>query len=308
MPAIEPPAPPDHEALRRAARRSDAAPAWRAYGDALALWTDDLDGAIDAYRRGLARDAGDAAAAFRLGVCYRLRYDRAAVPEPADFQRALVAWQDAVDRDPNQYIWRRRVQQYGPRLEKPYPFYEWVAEARDAIRARGETPVTLAAEPTGAETAPPLRALQNAGDQAEPDRAGRILRDTGEHVRVETAVAPARVRPGGPVRIHLMFRPSSALLHGGVGSKWNNEAEPLRVWFSPAPGWTVEQRLLEVPNPVAATSTEARAVSVELRAPADVAPGPVTLTAYALYNVCRDAGECLFRRQDVAVTVTVTKP
>ena len=62
----------------------------------------------------------------------------------ASFQRAIDAWGQALAIDPNHYIWRRRIQQYGPRLIKPYPFYDWVEQAAREIRARGETPVELA--------------------------------------------------------------------------------------------------------------------------------------------------------------------
>lgn len=57
------------------------------------------------------------------------------------------------------YIFRRRIQQYGPRLDKPYPFYDWVSEARAAVLARGETPVEPRVEPGGAELAAPLERM-----------------------------------------------------------------------------------------------------------------------------------------------------
>ena len=41
-----------------------------------------------------------------------------------DFANAVNAWSQARNADPNQCIWRRRLQQYGPRLAKPYPFYD----------------------------------------------------------------------------------------------------------------------------------------------------------------------------------------
>lgn len=67
----------------------------------------------------------DAVAHFRLGVAYRKRYD-AKARESQDFQLAVFHWSTALHLDPNNYIWRRRLQQFGPRLEKPYPFYNWV--------------------------------------------------------------------------------------------------------------------------------------------------------------------------------------
>jgi hypothetical protein len=246
-------------------------------------------------------DPTDGAAHFRLGVCYRLRYDSPR-RQDGDFQRALNAWQAALDRDPNQYIWRRRIQQYGPRLEKPYPFYDWVTEARTALRARGEMPVPLVAEPTGAEIAKPIRAFVESAAPPEPDPQNRVTRDAGHFIRAETAVAPARVQPGATARIHMVFRPDPRRR-----AHWNNEAEPLRVWVRAPAGWGIDQRLIELPNPREPASTEVRAVNLEVRIPENTPPGPVTLFAYALYNVCEEgaAGQCLFRRQDVAVAVTV---
>ncbi len=83
-----------------------------------------------------------------------MRYDEAEGAEH-DFVDAVEAWKEARRRDPNQYIWRRRIQQYGPVLDKPYPFYHWVAQARREIRARGEQPLPLTVEPSGAELAEP---------------------------------------------------------------------------------------------------------------------------------------------------------
>jgi hypothetical protein len=242
----------------------------------------------------------DAASQFRLGVAYRMRYD---LPrrEPGDFQAALDEWSAALALDPNQYIWRRRIEQYGPRLEKPYPFYNWVNEARAAIRARGEMPVALAAEPTGAEIAAPLRALEPAPPAAEPDPGGRIVRDPGELIRIETAVAPHRVKAGSPVCFHLVFRPlESRQAH------WNNESTPLRIWLRLPSGWEAERQMLELPQPPTATSEEVREASTELRVPADTAPGSFDLAGYALYNVCEGAaGACLFRRQDLHIRLEV---
>ncbi len=304
LPEIGPATPPDRATLRARAEREDTAHAWRDYGDAALLW-DGAAGvkhALEAYRRAAAADPDDGAAHFRLGVAYRMRCDSPA-RRPGDFQAALDGWSAALARDPNQYIWRRRIQQYGPRLEKPYPFYDWVAEAQAAVRARGETPVSLLAPPTGAEIAAPLRDLPNAAPRAEPDPEAKITRDTGL-IRLETALAPRAVKPGAATRLHLVFRPDAA-----KKAHWNNEAEPLRIWLRLPPGWQAEGPLLELPNPAAATSGEPREASVELRAPAGAAPGAVELAGYALYNVCEDVnGVCLFRRQEFRTRVEVGAP
>ena len=58
--------------------------------------------------------------------------------------------------------------------------------------------------------------------------------------------------------------------------------------------------------PAEPTSTEARHLEVEIRAPEGAAPGPVELRGYALYYVCADAsGVCLYLRQDFAIEVAV---
>lgn len=55
---------------------------------------------------------------FRLGVAYRARYD-SLLRQPGDFRKAVEHWERALALDANQYIWRRRIQQYGPRFDKP---------------------------------------------------------------------------------------------------------------------------------------------------------------------------------------------
>ncbi|NNF06460.1 MAG: hypothetical protein HKN21_06845, partial [Candidatus Eisenbacteria bacterium] len=83
---------------------------------------------------------------FHAGVAYRARYD-SPERESADFAKAVHHWTRALEIDPNNYIFRRRLQQYGPRLDKPYPFYDWVIEAREEITERGEEPLALVTEP-----------------------------------------------------------------------------------------------------------------------------------------------------------------
>ena len=150
--------PPAFDKLTIAAKDADTAAGRRALGDALALWGGEkrLNEAVAAYAAAVKRDPKDAPAFFRLGVCLRRRSETA-TREPDDFRTAVVAWGTALELDPNQYIWRRRIQQYGPRLDKPYPFYDWVPEAEAAIRKRGETPVELPVRPDGAEIATPAK-------------------------------------------------------------------------------------------------------------------------------------------------------
>jgi hypothetical protein len=288
----------------RADTGADSPAAWRAYADALFLWGGDgrVGAAIAAYERALRLSPGDGPTEFRLGVAFRRRHDSAA-REPGDFQAAALHWAAALESDPNQYIWRRRIQQFGPRLDKPYPFYDWVEEARAAIRARGEEPSPLVTEPSGSEVAAPAeRFVAAEGGTPEPDPGGRVRRDAGRLVRVEVAVVPPSVTAGGVTRAHVLFRPDL-----GSQGHWNNEAEPLRVWLDPPPGWSVDRREGRAPQPPAAVSTEPREVQFELKAPPALEGRTVEVPGYALYYVCQEAdGLCLFRRQDFVLPVGVS--
>ena len=161
---------------RRSSKKPRRAPAptHGAVGDALTIWggVERVDQAIDAYTRAVTLDPSDKNSWFRLGVARRIRHESAG-RRPGDFQAAIDAWGRALELDPNQYIWRRRIEQYGPRLTKPYAFYDWVVPAKAEISRRGETPVPLAIEPYGSELAGPVRdVVAEASAPREPDPAG----------------------------------------------------------------------------------------------------------------------------------------
>ena len=120
QPAGEPAAPPatgpPADVVAHAADlRHDARQAILERGDAA------LDSSIALFERAVSITPDDGRGHFSLGVALRMRVDSARA-RPDDFQRAIDAWGQALALDPNQYIWRRRIQQYGPRLDKPYPF------------------------------------------------------------------------------------------------------------------------------------------------------------------------------------------
>ena len=296
------PVAPALDELRRRTR-SGGAESWRRFGDSLFLWGGEarLDEAVAAYAEAAKLEPRDGPTQFRLGTAYRRRYDSGR-RHGRDFQHAAEHWARALDLEPNQYIWRRRLQQYGPRLDKPYPFYDWVDEARRDIRARGEEPAALLVEPGGAEIAGPAEQfVVLPPPRAEPDRRGRVRRDPGRFVGIEAAVVPPAVKPGEVTRIHVAFRPNRA-----VDAHWNNEGGPLRVWVEPPRGWRADRQELTAPAPRDTVSTEARELQFELRAPADAGPGQVAVPGYSLYYVCEGAtGTCLYRRQDLSVLVTV---
>jgi len=279
--------------------------AWRAHGETLFLWRGEraLNDAIQAFERAARAQPNHGATAFRLGVAYRARYDSAR-RQSGDFRRAVEHWERALSIDPNQYIWRRRIQQYGPRLGKPYPFYDWVPQARTEIQARGDSPIELTVEPAGAEFASPVKAFE-AKDVSvpEPDPRGRIHRDRGQFVQIEALAVPTSIAPGETAQAHLVMQPNA-----GKKAHWNNEVADLVVWVNPPAGWQVDTRHITVLRPKEIVSQETRRVEFELRSPANAPPGRITVPAYALYYVCEDVdGMCLYRRQDVAVEVQVRR-
>ena len=290
--------PPDFDALKAAAEKAKTAGgAWRRYGDALALWGGEakLSAAVAAYREAVRRDAKDGPAWFRLGVCLRRRSETKETRKANDFRKAVEAWGTALELNPNQYIWRRRIQQYGPRLDKPYPFYDWVPEAEAAIRKRGDKPVVLPVPPDGSEIARPAKAFVQAKNvEKNPDPQGKVTRDKGS-VTCEVVVVPAAVKPGESARVHLRFR-----LAPKTAGHWNNEGEPLRMWVDPPDGVASSERLIEAEQPKAANSDEDRMIGFEVQIPK--APG----AAFACR--CTPCTTCVTARAGGAVSCGSTPP
>jgi tetratricopeptide (TPR) repeat protein len=301
----------DTEALRRRAEQTRSSDAWRQLGDALVLWAGpaQIEQAINAYTQAIEIKQDDGDAHFRLGVCYRMRYE-SPQRKPADFQMAVDHWSRARQIEPNQYIWRRRIEQYGPRMTKPYPFYDWVQTAALEIAERGEEPIELKVLPTGSELAAPARNFDAEQRTIEPpDPLGRIARDVQNLIRAEVTVVPPRVKPGEIARVHVTLRPNEQRK-----AHWNNEAEPLRFWIDAPDGWKVQPQLLTAPQGRKPETSEPRRLEFEVRAlrrtPYGAADtnGTSHLAAYALYYVCEDAGgTCQFLRQDVPIPVAIEK-
>jgi tetratricopeptide (TPR) repeat protein len=292
---------PEPRITRRYAGEARDPEHWLAHGDALVLsgLPPHIEEAIKAYGQVVELDARNADAFFRLGVTHRIRYDR---PErqPGDFQAAIDAWQEALRLRPNNYIFRRRLQQYGPRLDKPYPFYDWVEVARKDIAARGETPVELGCEPVGSEVAQPARKFKPSSKKGpKGDPAGKIRGDRKGLIEVTQAVVRGTDKDNRQiVQVHLALRPNARL-----EAHWNNEAEPLRLWIKRPKTGKLGRRFVEYANPPQALSTEERALSFEVRLPSRQR-GSLTIKAYALYNVCAGReGKCQYLRQDIKVKI-----
>ncbi|MEL6430309.1 MAG: hypothetical protein AAFR54_14095 [Planctomycetota bacterium] len=256
-----------------------------------------LDAAVEALSKWASSGRASSGAApaeahFLHGVALRLRYDSPHA-RAGDFQAALDAWGTALTLRPNQYVWRRRIQQWGPRLDKPYAFYDWVEEARRDLRARGEEPTPLVAPLSGSEVAGSEVAGRGRGaaadaaegSAAEPDPSGALTRDAGKHVRLGVSAVPATGGDGGAWRVHFELEPRE-------GAEWTLDADPPALWIIDVAG--------ERPARPLRTLTAPRTKVGRSRADfgATLAPGE-RLRGYAVYGVCLDgSGVCIFRRQD----------
>ncbi len=326
-----------HELSQRVSK-SGRAVAYRDLGDAYFFKpaSESLDRCIEAYQQAIKLDPHDGRAHFRLGVALRKRAESTHRRPPTggccpgDAQAAVARWGEALAINPNQYIWRRRIQQYGPRLDKPYNFYFWVAQARAEIKARGDEPVPLAVEPTGSELIaarrgqePPDRGRRRGRSRAEllphgrgsivamrdRDPQGKIVRDSKNRVTIETVVTPARVQPGQRVRVRATFR-----LDDRSRPYWNNEAgDGVAIWVDVPGVFTLGEGDSKYSNPYQgvlapgkAETRETRVLEFELTVSDKLPAGEVELPAYALYYICENkGGKCLYLRQDFNVKFAV---
>lgn len=298
----EPAEPADLDTLRR--HTPADAKGWDLRGAAEFVFGDgtrSVDAAAEAFAKARAMAPSVSRFQFRYGVAMRRRAD-APAHDPGDGQAAVAAWQRALDLDPAQYIWRRRIQQYGPRLDKPYDFYFWVEQARREITARGETPHTLRAEPRGSELAPPVQgAAGTPPSLLDPDPQAKLPADTASLIHIEHLVTPARVQPGKRVRIRVTFRPRPT-----DPPWWNNRAEGLQLAVKTPKGWELEEGTFEFAAPEAEESREVRVLEFEATVPHAATAGTATLPAYACYDVCEDtAGVCIRLRQSFEISVTI---
>lgn len=260
-------------------------------------WT----GAIDYFRGQTSLDPQNGEAWFRLGCALRARHDSGG-SQLGDFQAAVAAWTQALEINPKNYIWRRRVQQYGPSGIKPYPFYDWVERAREEIQNRGEQPLTLKAQPQGAELAQPSRQWDGSVDGTkEADPTGVLPRDEKNWIDLEAVVAPYPVKPGDTARIYLTFTPTNA-----SKAHWSNDAGPLEYWWKNGKGVQFSQMhaIASLPHQVE-TSRESRKLEFEVKVP-ESAREEVVLAGYATFYVCEDVNEeCLFLAKDVKVQIPI---
>lgn len=245
--------------------------------------------AIAAYRSALAKDPKNGMILFRLGAAFRQRYDEQS-HDDSDFDQASKYWTLAMEANPRQYIWRRRIEQYGPRLQKPYPFYDWFGTAIKEIKERGEVPVKLTVELTQSELADRSKPDYSNQD-SKPEATDGLERDNGQLISIESTMVPGFAKPGKPATVHLRLV--------AKGAKWNNESTPLTLWVD-SESAKLSKHLLTFENPNEANSKENRSLEFDVLVGEG---GAGSISGFALYNVCTEDGVCMYRRQDFTIAV-----
>lgn len=269
-----------------------------ALSDAEILWSQpsDWNNAIAGYQA-IDSSERNAAVSFRLGIAYRGRWD-SGHRQPKDFANSVAAWENALELDPNHYIYRRRLQQYGPRLNKPYPFYDWIDDAQAAIRARGEIPIPITVPLTGSELAAPSENFESETTARNPDPDKKIKFDEQSLIAIRCATVPQQPKLNEPFRLHISLSPTHT-------THWNNETPPAVIWLEIPDGWLAEHQLLELPQATEPESREERVVDLELNVPASPT-GTEMINSFALYYVCNEqGGQCLYLRQAFQVELRV---
>jgi len=257
-----------------------------------------FDGSLAARKEALEKSPKDGLVNFQYGVALRMRFD-SAEREEGDFAGAVEAWERALELQPDQYIWRRRIQQYGPRLDKPYSFYDWVNEAREDLKKRGEVPHFLRAEPGGSEFAFPDK-TEAAGTVAKhPDPEGKVPLDGEDFVSISSVIVPSTKGEGGAVRVHLRFKPA---LKGDI--HWTNDAGNVSFHLESGGDFSLHDFQGPVEPPKVPASAEERKIEFELR-PAKGKKLPETIKGVAYYYVCQgEEGVCRFLRQPVEFKIS----
>ncbi|MDF1660446.1 MAG: hypothetical protein P1V97_01655 [Planctomycetota bacterium] len=282
---------PDMAALKARKKPRDLADAYFLYGS-----DKDLSLAVSSYQEALKTDPKDSLAQFRLGVALRRRYE-SRFKKTGDDQGAIESWTRALSLNPNQYIWRRRIQQYGPQLNKPYNFYAWIEKARSEIRKRGETPLPLSIEARGTEImGKGLKETTNK-TMPDPDPKGQIHRDKDQKIQVDVMVTPKPVRPGERIRVRLSFRPKTKIT-------WNNEAGDVQLHLDWPKGIALIDGSFSAKNDKKTSSSEKRVLELELSVDKALR-GSVTLKGYVCYQICTADGSCLYLRQDLSIPILV---
>lgn len=240
---------------------------------------------------------------FMTGVAFKLRSETSK-RQLTDFSESIAHWETALRLDPNQYIWRRRIQQYGPLLEKPYPFYDWVDTAIQKINDRGENPINGNFVLTESEKARPSKDQKliksKAGNRAAPDPLNRLQKGNGRYASVKVATIPSHPSPGQSFRafVHLELSQPNFV-------QWNNEGALSQLYVAPSilNENPIHQFWENAPDNE--YSIEQRVFDFELKCPKDLSQlndknAPL---GYIVVNVCdKFTGVCFACRIDFSIS------
>ena len=252
-----------------------------------------FDPSLEARQKEVKKMPSSPIAHFQLGVALRQRHD-SENQESDDFAAAVASWQKALELQPDQYIWRRRIQQYGPRLDKPYSFYDWVNTARAELKKAGEIPHPLTAEPGGSEFAYPEKDGVAGAVAKHPDPEGKVPLDGENFVSASSVVVPSTKGDGGAIRVHLRFKPAAK---GNI--HWTNDAGNVSFHLEVEGGLVIHDFQGPGEPPQVPASAEERKIEFELR-PAKGEKLPAKIKGTAYYYVCEgEEGVCRFLRQPV---------
>jgi tetratricopeptide (TPR) repeat protein len=272
---------PDPRITRRTASEARSAKGWRKHADALVLAGQpaQLKEAIETYLRVLKMADDDADASFRLGVTYRIRYDRPD-HQNGDFQAAIDAWRKAVELQPENQVFTARLLQYGPSVDRPGQFYAWIAEAEKAVKQKGETPVKLSVEPTVMELAHPAGKSAGESEPASKDDPGDKAKKDGDNlVRVEQAVVRGIGDRGERVAVvYVAFRPDA-----DRNVRWDASA-PLLLWISKPKTGKLSREFVEYTAGPQSSAEGVRTLCFEIELPKQSKALP-TIEAHAVYSV-----------------------
>ena len=142
------------------------------------------------------------------------------------------------------------------------------------------------------------------GMRPEPDPEGRVLRDKGHFVQVESSIRPEAVAPGEAAEVRLTLRP-----HPETQAHWNNEMDAVQIWLLPGEGWTLDRRDLSAELPSQPWTAESREFVFRATPNRKALTTSSGLPGYALYYVGESPdGACLYRRQDFTVHIDLKAP
>lgn len=283
---------PDPRVTRRTAEEAREPSASRAHADALVLsgLPPQIDEAIKVYRDVIVIDPKDAWSLFRLGVAYRIRYEREE-RQPGDFQAAVDAWAQAVRFAPTNAIFRQRFRQYGPSIEGSGAAYDWIPAARQDLARRGQKPMELEIEPLAMEMA----AAPARGARISTPKKGKHPTDKDGQVSIETTVVRSADRKhANMAEVHVTLRPN--------GVQWEDGEAPIRIWLENSKSARPARPYLEFPKTGSKSGSEARTLSfsVELTSKSKTPHG--TLKGDAVYCF-RSGDESKTARQEFKVSI-----